>query len=312
MTARSSRAARKRARMFNRIMPDRGLSGRMLTASMSIMCYLACLALGALIYINKSIDVWTSDISSEVTVQIRPSEGADMDETLTKGAEMLSVFPGVAAVKVLDSSTAEDLLEPWLGSGQILEELPIPRLIAVEIDPDAPPDLQALAVKVAAELPGASLDTHRQWQDQITRTADTMSLAAFGILALVALAAVALVVFATRAAMDANRDTIEVLHLAGARDRFIAYEVQRHFLRLGLRGGLIGMVSGVATFALINLAGTTDTTTGLVQASRQLIYGPQALSYQNYALFLLVPIIATFISMVTARASVVGMLRRVL
>jgi len=312
MTARSTRAARKRARMFNRIMPDRGVSGRMLTASMSIMCYLACLALGALIYIDKSIDVWTADISGEVTVQIRPTEGIEMDQTLTQAAALLRAFPGVAAVNVLDASAAAELLEPWLGSGKVLEELPIPRLIAVEIDPDAPPDFSALAAQIEQVLPGATLDTHRQWQDQITRTADTMNLAAFGILALVALAAIAMVVFATRAAMDANRDTIEVLHLAGARDRFIAYEVQRHFLRLGLRGGLIGMVAGVATFAAINLAGTTDTTTGLVQAGRQLLYGPQAFSYMDYTLFVLVPLTATLISIVTARLSVVNMLRRVL
>ena len=165
---------------------------------------------------------------------------------------------------------------------------------------------------VEKNIPGASLDTHRQWQDQITRTAGTLRLAAFGVLLLVALAAIALVVFATRAAMDANRDTIEVLHLAGARDDFVAREVQRHFLRLGLRGGLIGMFFGVATFAAISLAGHSDATTGLVQAGRQIIYGPKAFSVENYALFLLVPLIATLISVVTARFSVVSMLRRVL
>ena len=307
-----SRAARKRARMFNRIMPDRGLSGRMLTGSMSIMCYLACLALGALIYINKSIDTWSSDISGEVTVQVRPVAGADMKETLAAARGMLAAQKGVVAVNILDSETAAELLEPWLGSGQILEELPIPRLIAVEIDPEAPPDFALLATEVESKVPGASLDTHRQWQDQITRTAGTLRLAAFGVLLLVALAAVALVVFATRAAMDANRDTIEVLHLAGARDDFIAHEVQRHFLRLGLRGGLIGMFLGIATFAGISLASHSDATTGLVQAGRQIIYGPKALSIENYTLFLLVPLIATLISVVTARLSVVSMLRRVL
>lgn len=180
------------------------------------------------------------------------------------------------------------------------------------IDPDNPPDLVALARQVEEKIPGGSLDTHRQWQDQITRTAGTLRLAAAAMLILVALTAIAMVVFATRAAMDANRDTIEVLHLAGARDDFVAREVQRHFLRLGMRGGLIGMIFGVATFAAVNLMGHSDATTGLVQAGRQIIYGPRAFTYQNYALFFLVPLMATLISVVTARLSVVSMLRRVL
>jgi cell division transport system permease protein len=312
MTTRSSRAARKRARMFNRIMPDRGISGRMLTASMSIMCYLACLALGALIFVTKSIDVWSSDISGEVTVQIRPVADVNMAETLKIARKLLEETDGVSAVNVLDADDAAELLEPWLGSGKILEELPIPRLIAVEIDPKTPPDMSVLATKVETSIPGGTLDTHRQWQSQITRTAGTLRLAGYGILLLVALAAVALVVFATRAAMDANRDTIQVLHLAGARDEFIASEVQRQFLKLGLRGGLIGMLAGIATFVTISIAGHSDATTGLVQAGRQLLFGPQALSYANYLLFLLVPLTATLISVMTARLSVVSMLRRVL
>jgi cell division transport system permease protein len=66
------------------------------------------------------------------------------------------------------------------------------------------------------------------------------------VLALVLLATVLSVMFATRAAMATNRAVIEVLHLIGAKDNFIAEHFQRHFLRLGLKGGLIG--GGAAIF----------------------------------------------------------------
>ena len=61
------------------------------------------------------------------------------------------------------------------------------------------------------------------------------------------------VTFATRAAMATNRPVIEVLHLIGAKDGFIAEHFQRHFLLLGLKGGLIGGAAAIALFALAEL-----------------------------------------------------------
>ena len=219
----SSSSNKYKGRIFNQILPDTGLSGRALTASMSIMCYLACLALGTLIIVNKSVNLWSSNIASEVTVQIRPANGIEMATAIEAAVSLLEATPGVAATTVLDQSDAAELLEPWLGSGKVLEELPIPRLISVLIDPDAPPDYDKLAEAVKATVPGGTLDTHRQWQAQITQTAGTFKLSSYGILFLVSFAAVALVIFATRAAMEANRDTIHVLHLSGAEDNFIAF-----------------------------------------------------------------------------------------
>ena len=307
----SSRSNKYKGRIFNQILPDTGLSGRALTASMSIMCYLACLALGTLIIVNKSVNLWSSNIASEVTVQIRPANGIEMSTAIEAAVNLLKETPGVTSTTVLDQSDAAELLEPWLGSGKVLEELPIPRLVSVLIDPEAPPDYEKLAEEVKANVPGGTLDTHRQWQAQITQTAGTFKLSSYGILFLVSFAAVALVIFATRAAMEANRDTIQVLHLAGAEDNFIAFQVQRHFLKMGARAGLIGMAGGLASFAALAYATKADQTAGFAQASRQLLYGPLAFTAENYAVLVLVPLVATLISVVTARLAVVAMLRRV-
>ena len=61
-----------------------------------------------------------------------------------------------------------------------------------------------------------------------------------GVLALVLLATVLSVTFATRGAMATNRPIVEVLHFIGAKNGFIAGHFQRHFLLLGLKGGAIG------------------------------------------------------------------------
>jgi cell division transport system permease protein len=57
------------------IIPARAAPLRTLTIAMTVMCYLACLAAGGLILINRSVEAWTSDLAREVTVQIREVEG---------------------------------------------------------------------------------------------------------------------------------------------------------------------------------------------------------------------------------------------
>jgi cell division transport system permease protein len=64
------------------------------------------------------------------------------------------------------------------------------------------------------------------------------------------------VTFATRGAMATNRPIVEVLHFVGARSGFIAAQFQRHFLLLGLEGGVIGGGLAMLVFALAGLTGS--------------------------------------------------------
>jgi cell division transport system permease protein len=73
------------------------------------------------------------------------------------------------------------------------------------------------------------------------------------VLALVLTATILSVTFATRAAMASNRPVIEVLHLIGAKNAFIAENFQRHFLELGLKGGAAGGGCAIVLFALAEI-----------------------------------------------------------
>jgi len=159
--------------------------------------------------------------------------------------------PGIISAEVLDDAATGRLLEPWLGEGLDLDELPVPRLVIVAIDEDAPPDFTALGNAVRAAVPQASLDDHRAWVSRLVSMARATVLIGVAILTLVMVATTLTVVFATRGAMTGNRQIIEVLHFVGARGSFIAAEFQRHFLRLGLLGALAGGTAAFAVFALV-------------------------------------------------------------
>jgi cell division transport system permease protein len=64
-------------------------------------------------------------------------------------------------------------------------------------------------------------------------------------------ATTAVIVSATKSAMASNRDIVEVLHFVGATDRFIAREFERHFLRLGVRAGIVGAIWAMFVFLIM-------------------------------------------------------------
>jgi cell division transport system permease protein len=127
----------------------------------------------------------------------------------------------------------------------------VPRLVVVTIDESSPPDFQAMRARLAAEIPQATLDDHRNWVDRLVTMARTMITFGIAILGLMLSATVLTVVFATRGAMTGNEHIIEVLHFVGAEARFIALEFRRHFLKVGMKGASVGGLAAIVVFLAI-------------------------------------------------------------
>ena len=228
------------ARANSRIVPRDSIAGRALIAVVAIMTFLASLTTGAVMLVLASAAEWQSDVAREMTIQIRPTAGRDLEADVRQAVEIARAAPGIAEVRPYTAEESARLLEPWLGSGLALDALPVPRIIVLRVGSDPRPDLAALRTALAAKIAGVTVDDHRGWVDRMRAMATTAIAGGLGILILVLVATVLSVTFATRGAMATNRPIVEVLHFIGARDRFIASEFQRHFLRLGLIGGALG------------------------------------------------------------------------
>ncbi len=242
-----------RDRKLAAIVPRASVASTALTLVIAIMTYLASLTLGAVSMISDTARSWQSDIAREVTIQVRPVEGVDLTEAVAKAGQIAESFPGVSGVTIIGEEVMTGLLEPWLGSGLDLKELPVPQLLTVAINNDSPPDLTAMKARLTAEVPGASLDDHRAWLDRLVTMAQATIVAGFLVFLMMMAATVLTVVFATRGAMSGNAHVIEVLHFVGAEQRFIANEFQKHFLLLGLRGAVVGGALAVLTFLVISI-----------------------------------------------------------
>jgi cell division transport system permease protein len=286
------------------VVPPNSVTGRSLTLVISIMCFLACLTAGAVYMINESANAWLKDIASEVTVQIEPRDNVDTEKTVKEATAFLERRPGIARASALSLSESAKLLEPWLGQLDVLGALPVPRLIAIEIDREAPPNIETLRADLGKQFPAATLDDHRHWQRQIVTVTRSFALGGVAILLLVAAATTAIIVSATRSALASNREIVEVLHFVGATDRYIAREFERHFLRLGVRAGLVGAGCAAVVFlsmtAVMQILGGGDFTVAEVHR----LIGSGSLDAEGYMLLGGVVIIIAALCMLTSRFGV--------
>jgi cell division transport system permease protein len=236
------------------IVPKSSIAGRSLAAVVAIMTFLASLSTGAAMLVVSTANDWQSDVGREVTIQVRPAVGRDIDADVRTAVAIAQASPGISDLRAYSKEESEQLVEPWLGAGLPLDTLPIPRLILVKLIPGATPDFAGLRRTLAAQLPTASLDDHRGWIDRMRTMAETAVVCGLAVLALVLVVTVLSVTFATRGAMATNRPIVEVLHYVGATDSFIARQFQHHFLLLGFKGGAIGGGAAILLFGCLEAA----------------------------------------------------------
>jgi len=247
-----------RARFSAPIVPRATISGNALVAVVAIMTFLASLSTGAVLLVRAAAAEWQADVASEMTIQVRPVEGRDLEKDVARAVAIAKASDGLAEVRAYSKSESIALLEPWLGDDLKAAELPVPRMIVLRIVPGAASfNIELLRRALTGEVPSATLDDHRAWISRMRTMTQTTLLAGMGILLLVILATVISVSFATRGAMAANRPIVEVLHFVGAGDRFIANRFLRHFLRLGLEGAFVGAVGAMLIFGFSEALGTS-------------------------------------------------------
>ncbi|WP_300527114.1 hypothetical protein [Maricaulis sp.] len=235
--------------------PDAGRD-RPLFLVAAILVFLACIAaLGARGAIVQA-QAWTSDLETSLTIQIRPVEGRDTEADARQAAEIATEIEGIAAATAHGRDHAEALIAPWLGQDNLPDDLPLPLLVDVELNPGSAPPVEALQSALDEAGLAASVDDHARWAGAVKRAAGLARTLGISLLALLMGAAAAVIAFAARASLAARIDVIDALHLSGAEDGFIAQLFQRRFFMLGLKSGTAGALIAVIVSLLVSWGDT--------------------------------------------------------
>jgi cell division transport system permease protein len=285
------------------LIPVDSAASRALVAVIAILTFLAALAGGAAHMVARASQDWRSAVSNEMTIQVKPDVRRNIEDDVARAAELFRSAAGVEAVRVVPRAESERLLEPWLGTGLDLADLPVPRLVVVTLARGSRPDVAALRQALRRDAPTASLDDHQLWVGRLSTMANTLILAGVVVVMLVTLAAGLAVAFATRGAMAGSEDSVEVLHLVGADDQFIAREFQERFLKLGLEGGAVGGMAALVVMIVlgwISLSWSSGPGADQIQA----LFGSFEIGLMGYLIVVLIAAMVALIAGLVSRFTV--------
>lgn len=264
----------------------------------SALCFLAALAALGARSTYGAARAWTAEVEGEYTLTL-PSA----DETsLNAAAMILREVTGVAEAKPLGRDEITELLAPTFGARGLPADLPAPGLIAVTGRPEAGNIASSLSAALASAGYEASVDSHAEWASDVRRMLARLRLMAFSVVLLLASTAVAVIASATHAALLARRDIVDVLHVAGADDRFIARLFERRFWLLGLRAGTVGALLALVTAAIVVFLMRSDKNrTGLLPEL--------SLDMADLAILVMTPLLAGLASRIATRITLMRALK---
>ncbi|CAN1529569.1 FtsX Cell division protein [Rhabdaerophilaceae bacterium] len=298
----------KRDHVLAPVLPTRSKAGMALMLVIAIMTFLAALTAGAVYLVGDASRDWSRAIAREMTIQIRPQAGRTIESDVSQAADIARRQRYVESVQVIDRREGEKLLEPWLGTGLDLSDLPVPRLVVLRLAGGVAPDLAGLKAALAERVPNAVLDDHKLWLGRLKLMADTLIVLGLLILTLVLMATALAVAFATRGAMAGTAQIIDVLHLVGAEDAYIARQFQAHFLRLGLKGGGAGCLAAAAFFVLVGLVfGRFSNLSGMEQV--EALFGRFSLPLAGYLSVVVIGCLVAAVTAIVSRVTVYRTLR---
>lgn len=296
---------------------DRDAAAKFLPWILGFMVYLAALAVGAALIVDRLADHWRAGLTGNLTIEIPFDESvgvADKSVVLDRIINLLSATPGVAGTTLLDDREIARLLEPWLGTSAAELDIPLPTMIAVALRPEVPLDRQQLQQDLAAIQPGAMVDDHGAWIEDALSFLRSLQVLAALLTGLVLLATAFIIVFVTRTGLSIHRGVIEIVHLIGAPNSYIAQQFQAQALRQGLIGGVVGTLLAAATLYgidhLLQLTGPAPVATDSFAASGARLGLHIRLLPWQWAVLALLPVATALLAMITARVTVLRSLAR--
>ena len=286
-----------------KLIPEGRVSGPMPWV-IAIMLFLTLLVAAAGLTLADTARQGGDDLAQQVTVQIIEADPVARAGQRVAVARILRTVPGIVDVEAVPDAQVRNLLEPWLGSGVIDADIPVPALVDIRFDgiPDAV-TLDKVRQILRPVAPVTRLDSHSSWMAPFFELMSALVWLAVSVLFLLLQATSAVVVLAVRSALNTHRETIQIMHMMGGTDLQAARLFQRRVALDALLGGVIGF--GAAAALIITLGGR------FAAVEPGLLAGA-SLPWYGWLTLALIPLAVMGLAMLMARWTVVSALKKIL
>ncbi len=271
---------------------------------LAIMIALIVVACAGAMSLGNLADRARGELSGALTIQIIEANASQRAAQTEKAAEIMLAEPSVEQLRIVPEEELDALLEPWLGTGDAGDAVPIPSLIDVQLNgPANEEEITRLQTLIEADAPAARIDAQSSWLQPVYSALSALQFLAYALIVLLALTAVTAVWLATRSALSNNQDTVEIVHLLGGTDSQIAQIFQRSVGMDAMLGGAAGL--GIGLIAVIILGSQFSALdSGMI--------GGGVLSWTDWLAIAMIPVLGVGIAVVTARITIGNALRQML
>ncbi len=274
----------------------------------ALMTYLATIAFICAMTTTATIDQWDQGSYSKITVEIPPfledlkqSNQYQIQDSSQKILLYLRKVPDIKSFRLLNRSEVLSMLQPWFGDVQQFQNLPLSTFIDIELDPKIEIELTQFIHNIQEIVPTARVESHKIWKSNLLNIAYAIKIIGLIIVLLVIVASFCVVAFISQTSLIIHRRIIEILHLIGAKNSYIAKQFRAYAFQLGM----IGSVFSIALTAL-TLEGISYLTEGL-----DISFLTNTIStWDLWAIIIFMPAMITAFMMFSARFTVSFMLRK--
>jgi cell division transport system permease protein len=278
---------------------SRDESNRYLPWFIALMVFLTGIFLAGGVTVGEIANHKRADISQWLTIQIPAVENSQKlaDQVMVQ----LRKIPEATKIKQQSRAEIARIVAPWFGTGEMVEQLPLPTLIDVKWQGSSEPPIQELKQSFAEISPLIELDDHPYWLEHYLKFILLLEGIAYILALLIISITVMMIVFISKTALKLHEDAVWLLHSVGAVDNYIAKQFQFNAFLLGTRGALMGTALSAIVFFMIGFFTS--------QFHAPLLPSLPITSF-HILIWLLLPLVTGFLAMAVTRHTVLGMLRK--
>lgn len=228
------------------------VSSRYVCWIVGLMVFLLSLVFVGAMSLSTSLGQWNLGSDNRLTIEL-PLHGVQNPEAVTENIlGILQKIPGVARIKLVDSQEVLNLLQPWVGQVNLLQDLTLPTLIDVDMKPNVRANVEEITATLRQFAPEVRIEEHSHWQHMLEKLRLSLEVMAYLFIGLITATVIVTITLITRSSLATHASIIDVLRLVGANNRYIAQKFQQRAFWLALKGGAWGVIMALPTIFFLN------------------------------------------------------------
>lgn len=260
-----------------------------MTAIMALLTFLAVLALGIGLAIGTGVSRWNSQWDRTATVQVMdPKNVADVKQIIDKNQDKFQ------SVTMVSTDEMAGMLRPWITGGAKLDSY-LPTMYELRFKNVS--DLKEMGETLGRS---ARFLTHADALRNPIAAGVRMIMIAGLVLGLTLMAIAVCISYIARNTALLHRRELEILNQIGARDSFVARQMQIIVAKICTTAGVIGFITAAPILLLV---------IGAARSARVGLMATLTLGGGSWLVLMLMPVFITIFAIWITRRTTLGILK---